>query len=361
MTITAERLEGARMIRESAAGIADRADVGRARKLRFSETGFDRRALKDMCDLGWMGLRLPEPDGGSDLGMMEMCALAEELGAAIVPEPLIPAALAVRVLAEPERTAALEGRLVVLPAFQEQSANPHAPPATSVQQGRISGRKLFVPSPRGADAFVVTSRDGSFLVRSDAPGVAIEAITLQDGSHSGTLVFNDAPAEKLPGRLEDGLDDACLATAAYLLGLADAVLERTVAYLKVRKQFGAVIGSFQALQHRCVDLKLQAVLARVSVEDAARIVDMNASIDERRAAVSRAKARASDAALLVARQAVQLHGGIGFTDECDIGLYLRKAMVLASAFGGSAFHRARFATLTFRAGAEAVPATSRTA
>ncbi|MFG1187745.1 acyl-CoA dehydrogenase family protein [Xanthobacter aminoxidans] len=361
MTITAERLEGARMIRESAAGIADRGDVGRARKLRFSETGFDRQILKEMCDLGWLGLRLPESDGGSGLGMLEMCALAEELGAAIVPEPLIPAALAVRVLAEPERTAALEGRLVVLPAFQEQAADPDTAPATSVQQGRISGRKLFVPSPRGADAFVVTSRDGSFLVRSDAPGLVIEAVTMQDGSHSGTLVLKDVPVEKLPGRLEDGLDDACLATAAYLLGLADAVLERTVAYLKVRKQFGAVIGTFQALQHRCVDLKLQAVLARVSVEDAARIADTNVGIDERRAAVSRAKARASDAALLVARQAVQLHGGIGFTDECDIGLYLRKAMVLAPAFGGSAFHRARFAALTFGDGAEASPAPARTA
>lgn len=356
MTITADRLEGARMIRESAAAIADRADVGRARKLRFSETGFDRRVFQDMCELGWLGLRLPEADGGSGLGMLEMCALAEELGAGLVPEPLISAALAVRVLGGPERTAALEGRLVVLPAFQEQAADPDAAPATSVKDGRITGRKLFVPSPRGADAFVVTSRDGSFLVHANAPGLVIEPVAMQDGSHLGTLLFNDTPAEKLAARLEDGLDDACLATAAYLLGLADAALERTVAYLKVRKQFGAVIGSFQALQHRCVDLKLQAVLTRVSVEEAARMAEMNVGRDERRAAVSRAKARASDAALLVARQAVQLHGGIGFTDECDIGLYLRKAMVLASAFGGSAYHRARFAALTFGDGAKTSPA-----
>lgn len=361
MTITAERLEGARMIRDSAAGIADRADVGRARRLRFSEPGFDRHVFKTMCDLGWLGLRLPEAEGGSGLGMVEMCALAEELGAALVPEPLIPAALAVRVLPEPERTAALEGRLIVLPAHQETAADPFAAPSASVRHGRISGRKLFVPAPRGADAFVVTAREGSFLVRSDAPGLTIEAVTLQDGGQTGTLVLHDAPAEEVPGRLEDGLEDACLATAAYLLGLADAALERTIAYLKVRKQFGAFIGSFQALQHRSVDLKLQAVLARVSVEEAARMAETNLGIDERRAAVSRAKARASDAALLVARQAVQLHGGIGFTDECDIGLYLRKAMVLAPAFGGSAFHRARFAALALGDDASASPAPARIA
>ncbi|MEP9370336.1 acyl-CoA dehydrogenase family protein [Xanthobacter sp. VNH20] len=345
MTSTEERLESVRMIRASAAGIADRADLGRIRKLRFSEAGFDRQVLQQMCALGWLGLRLSEDEGGSGLGMIEMCALAEALGAGLVPEPLIATALATRVLAAPEREAALEGRLLALPAWQEQAGDPYAPPSASVRQGRISGRKLFVPSARGADAFVVTAREGSFLVRADAPGVALEVVTLQDGSHAGTLVLDGVPAEALPGRIEAGLDDACLATAAYLLGLTDAVLERTVAYLAVRKQFGAVIGTFQALQHRSVDLKLQAVLARVSVEEAARLCDANEGAGDRRAAVSRAKARASDAALLVTRHAVQLHGGIGFTDECDIGLYLRKAMVLAPAFGGAAFHRSRYADL----------------
>jgi alkylation response protein AidB-like acyl-CoA dehydrogenase len=117
----------------------------------------------------------------------------------------------------------------------------------------------------------------------------------------------------------------------------------TLDYLRTRKQFGRAIGSFQALQHRAADLQVQIALTRASVESAAVTLDAGAAASVRRAAVSRAKARASDAAMLVTRQAIQLHGGIGYTDEYDVGLYLRKAMVLANLYGSSSVHRARYA------------------
>ena len=125
----------------------------------------------------------------------------------------------------------------------------------------------------------------------------------------------------------------------------DAALARTLDYLHTRTQFGVPIGSFQSLQHRAVDVKLQIALTRASVEEAATVLDRGAAAPARAAAVSRAKARASEAAMLVTRHAIQLHGGVGYTDEHDIGLYLRKAMVVAPSCGMAAAHRARWAEL----------------
>ena len=146
--------------------------------------------------------------------------------------------------------------------------------------------------------------------------------------------------------LSDALDEAALATAAQLLGVMDQAFAMTLDYLRTRHQFGRAIGSFQTLKHRAVDLKIQLELTRASIAAAAAALDTPGTPRaERRASVSRAKARASDAAMLVTRQGVQLHGGIGYTDEADIGLYLRKAMVLANQFGAADLHRRRFATL----------------
>ncbi|WP_048861081.1 acyl-CoA dehydrogenase family protein, partial [Acidisphaera rubrifaciens] len=193
------------------------------------------------------------------------------------------------------------------------------------------------------------ARGGIALVAADAPGVTLELAQTQDGGHFGTLTFDDAPAEAIGGddalaRAEAAREDATLATAAYLLGLAARAFALTLDYMKTRRQFGHPIGSYQALQHRAVDLQVQLALTRASVEAAARTLDTTDAPDARRAAVSRAKARASDAAMLVTREAIQLHGGIAYTDEYDAGLFLRKAMVVAPLFGGAALHRARYAT-----------------
>jgi alkylation response protein AidB-like acyl-CoA dehydrogenase len=212
-----------------------------------------------------------------------------------------------------------------------------------LRDGRLTGRKLFIPMAAGAASFLVVARGGNALVAADAPGVTLTLADTQDGGHFGTLTLDDAPAEPVGGDAAAALEDATLATAAALLGVMERAFALTLEYLKTRQQFGRPIGSFQALQHRAVDLQIQIALTRASVTAAARTLDGTAGVDARRAAVSRAKARASAAAMVVTREAVQLHGAIGTTDEYDVGLFLRRAMVLANLYGGAALHRARYA------------------
>jgi len=340
-----DRAERIAMIRGSAASVAPRTgDLRRIRALRFQRPGFDRPIWQTMCDLGWPGLRLSEDRGGSALGVAEFCAIAEELGAALVPEPLIEAALAANFLTGDTIADVLAGHTIVLPAWQERANTLPAPAHDTVTDGkRVSGRKIFIPAAAGADAFVVTTRAGPVLVTKDAPGLTLTLDATQDGGHFGTLTLSDTPCRPLEGDPAPALEEATLATAAYLLGVMERAFAMTLDYLKTRKQFGRPIGSFQSLQHRAVDLSVQIALTRASVEAAAVTLDDAAPLATRIAAVSRAKARASAAAMLVTRQAIQLHGGIGYTDEYDVGLFLRKAMVLANLYGSPALHRARYA------------------
>jgi alkylation response protein AidB-like acyl-CoA dehydrogenase len=340
---TEDRAESIRMIRDSAAGLAPRGgDRKRIRALRFAAPGYDPAVLRQMGEQGWIGLLVPEEQGGAGLGLSEYVALVEELGAALVPEPLVAATLSARLLAAAGAPleAVLAGEALVLTAWQEKPGS-LAVPATP------GAPRLFLPQAGGAAGFLVPVA-GRGLLRQPAEGADLTLEPTQDGGSFGTL----RPAErgdvlKLdPAVLEDALDEAALGTAAYLLGVMDQAFALTLDYLKTRQQFGKPIGSFQALQHRAADLKIQIALTRASVEAAAALADRGAPRRQRQAAISRAKARAADAALLVTRQAIQLHGGIGYTDEADIGLYLRKAMVLASQYGSAGLHRRRFAAQT---------------
>lgn len=340
-----EPIEHLRMLKESAAGIAPRTgDLQRIRGLRFTEAGFDRQTWLNMCEMGWPGLAVAEEAGGSGLGTRELCALAEELGAGLVPEPLIPAAMAARLLPADRLVDVLSGERIVLPAWQEQPGSLALEGDTRLRDGRLTGRKMFVPMAAGADAFVVTVPGGLALVERRAPGVNLEVQQTQDGGHFGTLTFDSAPAEPLAGDASDALEQAILANAAYLLGLMDRAFTITLDYMKTREQFGHKIGSFQALQHRSADLLIQLSLTRAAVRSAAQELDQQTTRAAAQALVSRAKLRASDAALVVTRGCIQLHGGIGYTDAADIGLFLRKAMVQAPLYGTQATHRARFRT-----------------
>jgi alkylation response protein AidB-like acyl-CoA dehydrogenase len=347
MDAAEERAESLRMIRDSAAAVAPRGgDLKRIRDLRFTEPGFDRTVWREMAAMGWPGLRLPEDAGGSGLGMAAFCALTEELGAALVPEPLIPVAMAARLLPAGHLGALLAGERIVIPAWQERANSLDAVRTTQLHDGRLTGRKVFVPMAAGADAFLVTVPGGLALVARDAAGLELAVDQTQDGGHFGTLTLTGAPAEPIAGDAAEALDEAALATAAYLLGVMDRAFAMTLDYLKTRQQFGKLIGSFQALQHRAVDLQIQVALTRASVEAAAVTLDGGAGPALREAVVSRAKARASEAAMFVTKQCIQLHGGIGYTDAADVGLFLRKAMVLASLYGPAALHRARFAAVS---------------
>lgn len=336
-----------RLIRDSAGGIAPRTgDLKRIRALRFTTHGFDPAIWQQICDLGWPGLALSEAQGGSALGMAAFCALAEELGAALVPEPLISAALAASGLSATHNQAHLAGTNLILPAWQEQPDSLARTWHCQLRDGRLSGRKYFVVQAAAASSFIVTTAQGLALVAAAGEGVHLSVEKTQDGGHFGTLDFTDAPAEPLSADHGLAIEEATLATAATLLGVADRAFAITLDYLKSRSQFGKPIGSFQALQHRMADLKIQLELTRASITAAAHFYDQGGTEALRLAAISRAKARASDSALLITRQAIQLHGGIGYTDEADIGLYLRKAMVLANLYGSAASHRARFAALS---------------
>jgi alkylation response protein AidB-like acyl-CoA dehydrogenase len=338
-----DRTERINMIRDSAGAIVPPGDLKRVRALRYGEPGFDRTVWREMCGLGWLGLRVAEAAGGSGLGMREYCALAEECGAGLLPEPLIACSMAARVLAGRELERLIAGDAIIIPAWQERPNSLTSGRDTVLRDGHVSGRKVFVLMAAGADAFLISANGGLALVARDAAGVSLKIDRTQDGGHYGTLTLDNAPAQPVAGDLAEAIEEATLATAAYLLGVTERAFAMTLAYLKTRQQFGKPIGSFQALAHRAADLKIQVALTRASVEAAALTLDSSSVQAVRRAAVSRAKARASDVAIQVTREAIQMHGGIGYTDEYDVGLYLRKAMVLANLFGSAALHRARYA------------------
>jgi alkylation response protein AidB-like acyl-CoA dehydrogenase len=187
--------------------------------------------------------------------MQELCALCEELGAGLVPEPLMSSATIVSLLPSPERERALAGEFVVVPAFREPgSADLNA--RATFADGVVSGLKHVVPFAGGADAFLVTTKDGLALVRKDAKGLVLNLSDTRDGGHFGHIVFDRAEAKALPGSFDVAFEQSALAVAAYLLGASRRLFELSLDYVKVRKQFGRAIGSFQVLQHRARQFSL---------------------------------------------------------------------------------------------------------
>ena len=165
-------LEHLQMLKDSAAGIAPRkGDLKRIRALRFTEPGFDREKWREMCEMGWLGLLISEDAGGSGLGAREFCGLAEELGGGLVPEPLIAAAMAAQLLPPDHLAPVLAGERIVLPAWQEKPNSLDLIGDTVLRDGKLNGRKVFIPMAAGADAFLVTVPGGLALVERDATGV----------------------------------------------------------------------------------------------------------------------------------------------------------------------------------------------
>ncbi|NBS44369.1 MAG: acyl-CoA dehydrogenase, partial [Acetobacteraceae bacterium] len=190
---------------------------------------------------------------------------------------------------------------------------------------------------------------GLALYSVSAAGADLSLEKTMDGGYFGTLRTDPAKGKRIAADvgavLDAALDEAALMTAGAMVGLMERAFDMTLAYLKTRQQFGRIIGTFQSLQHRAADLKIHLALTRAAVEAAAAALDAGAEGDARKAAVSKAKARAGESGLMVLRQCIQLHGGIGYTDEYDVGLYLRRGMVIANQFGSAALHRRRFMAL----------------
>jgi alkylation response protein AidB-like acyl-CoA dehydrogenase len=301
-----------------------------------------------------------------------MAVVARRLAADLFPEPLVPCGvLAARLLAGCEEDASAEllsgiasGELIAGVAFQESAGDLGTErPAMRAEKAAgglvLRGTKRYVVGGAGADGFVVSARRGNgtvvVWVPAGAPGVRVTHRPLADGRFAAEIALEgvEAPAEHLlarennaPAALARAVEEATAIVCAELVGLMDRTLETTLEYLRTRVQFGRAIGSFQALQHRAVDLFVQLQLASATLGDALEALAAQPDEAATAATVSRAKARCSDAAALVTRQAIQMHGAIGFTEDSDVGLYVKRALVLGAWLGNSAHHRRRYARLT---------------
>lgn len=362
-----------RMLAESVDDFARRAtEVARVRKWRGVEPGFDRGLWREIAGMGWTGLLVPERCGGMALGFAEMAEVCRGLAGVLTPEPVLTCAvLATRALvhSQDEKLASellagiASGDLIAALAWQEQAGDFGRSTGTtsaSLAGGNVTlnGCKRFVAGAAGADGYLVAARgDGGDMlvwVPATASGVNVKLAPVVDGRFAAEIELR---AVKLPeanviargeiarGALDRAIDEATAMASAELLGVMNRALEMTLDYIKTRVQFNRPIGSFQVLQHRSVDLYIQEQLSTVVLKDAVDALDERPNETATAAAVSRAKARCSDAASLITRQAIQMHGGIGFTEDADVGLYVKRALILASYLGNSAYHRRRFLQL----------------
>ncbi|OWV41372.1 acyl-CoA dehydrogenase family protein [Mameliella alba] len=336
--------ENARMIVESARAVvpADGA-LDRVRKARFDGAGFDRAVMQQAAELGWPLMWIGEEAGGLRLGLRETCALMEVLGRGLVPEPVLSTMMAGALLQEALPESVMTGEAVILTAWQDVTG------ALDWQGGAkgdlLTGTKINLRGTVEADLFAIVTDAGLAVVPRSAEGLTIETAETLDGGTMDRLHMAGVAAEFLPcARIEAVLQDATLAHSAYLLGLADRALEITLDYLRVRKQFDRPIGSFQSLQHRATEMKIQLELTRAAIAATARRFDTGADAATRAAGAARCKLRAAELAMLVAREAVQMHGAMGITDEADIGLFVRKAMTEANLFGSPRLQRRMLAT-----------------
>jgi len=324
------------------------------RRVIASDGGFSIEAYRELAELGLCGLYVPEAIGGLGMGPVEGMVVMEELGRGIVLEPLTQAMIAGAVLSNyaPEPLAAQWGpkiasgeRLVAL-AYLERAARYRLDTcATEAQQQDggwvLTGSKSLVANGDTCDAFLVSATlDGKvamFLVERGAAGVGTRGYGTLDGARAAELHLDKAAAQLISrdglNALEHAVDVGIACSCAEAIGVMEKTLALTVDYMNTRKQFGVVISSFQALRHRVADMKMQLELARSMSYYAS--LKLNAPAPERRAAIARAKYQSGQSMRFVGQQAIQLHGGIGVTDEYAVSHYFKKLTQLELTWGDS--------------------------
>ena len=319
--------------------------------------GFDRAAWNEIAELGLCGLYVPEDDGGLGMGPVEGMVVMEELGRGIVLEPLAQSLIAGGVLAGYADAATkaawlpkiASGEALVVLAYQERAARYKLDvcqaKATQAPGGYVlNATKSVVPVGDQADAFIVPARINSqlalFMVERQSAGVSTRGYGTQDGSRAAEMTLKNAPATLFTQdgmtALEHAVDIGIAAICAEAVGVMDKTMAITAEYLNTRKQFGVVISSFQALRHRAADMKMQLELARSMSYYAS--LKLNAPAPERRAAMARAKYQLGQSMRYVGQQAIQLHGGIGVTDEYIVSHYFKKLTQMELSFGDSLHH-----------------------
>lgn len=343
--------------------VRERLPVAHLRGLRDRKDplALSREVWHEMAGLGWAGIAIAEEHGGAGLGLVEVGLVAEELGRTLAPSPLLATSVlgagAVATGPEALRREVLpkvaDGERLLALCFEEQPRfAPDSIAATARREGdgwRLDGDKTHVLDGAAADQLVVVAREGLFLVDRDAAGLTISPRAMVD-SRGAARVRLDGVKVPEARRLGDTaglgelLDRATAVLCAEMLGGTEDVFGKTIAYLKERKQFGVPIGSFQALKHRAAHLFCEIELTRSVVR--AALAALDAGRPDAAVLVSAAKAKASDTFVHVAEEAIQLHGGIGVTDELDIGFYLKRARVCELTFGAAAYHRDRFGRLS---------------
>lgn len=366
------------LIRDQAKSwVTEQAPVRKFRDMRDAriEAAYAPEAFSAMVDMGWTGILVPEAYGGSDLGYLTFGLILEELGRQLTASPLLASGLvgtsALLLGGSEEQKQAwlpklVDGSAILTLAVDEGPRHAPAKTALSAVKGGggfvLDGSKVMVLEGMAATAFIVVARTGGeadsekgltlFLVPADAKGVSRSARATADSRGYADVTFAkvEVGADAVLGKLDAGyplldavLDRGRAGLAAEMLGTASQAFDMTLEYLKTRKQFGRVIGSFQALGHRAADMYSGMELARSCVEAALQAIDSDA--DNVAELCSLAKCKMGDHLHLVSNELIQMHGGIGMTDEYDAGFYLKRARALEAIYGNQAFHRERYARL----------------
>jgi alkylation response protein AidB-like acyl-CoA dehydrogenase len=366
------------MLRDSARGlISDKAPVAHLRQLRDGKdaTGFSRDLWRAFAEMGFSGLLVPEEFGGSGLGCVEAGVVMEEIGRTLMPSPFLSTAVvAASALARGGSAAQKSEHLPkisagsLLAALAVDEGAKHRPLRTNMQAVRsgngfkLNGAKAFVVDGHTADLLIVAARtaggagerDGLtlFLVDPKTRGIETERTAMVDSHNAARIVFDNVEvnADGVLGEVDQGfallegvLDIGRGAVASEMVGLSEEVFGRTVSYLRERRQFGKAIGEFQALQHRAAQLYIEIEITRAAVLKALQTLDAN--FENAGSAVAVAKARAGSTATLAVREGVQMHGGMGMTDQFDIGFFMKRARVCQELFGDSNFHADQLARM----------------
>ena len=347
-------------------------------KIIESDSGYSEENWKLFAELGWLTVPFSEEDGGLGGSAVDLMVMMEEFGKANLVEPYLPSVVLcgclISELATGEVREQMLGKLVggdlqlALAASETGSRFNSSKVATTAKSNGnsiiINGRKIAVLNGSNANELLVVARESGgevdadgisvFLVNPDTSGVTVRPFTNIDGQKSSEIDFADVTvsASARLGELGNALmaiekviDKAIIAVSAEAVGVLETLLQKTVEYSKTRKQFGTVIGTFQALQHRMADMFIECQLARSIVVMAAMKLDGSAGQMEKAKAVSAAKSRVGKAIRKVSQEAVQIHGGIGVTNELDVGHYFKRATALEIMFGNTDYHIERFASL----------------
>jgi acyl-CoA dehydrogenase len=371
--------EEQQMLSDSAKDFAaNRTPVNHFRSLRDNNDplNWDKDVWREMVDLGWSGILIPQEFGGSDFGLAGISVIMQEVGKTLTPSPLFATAVmgasAINTFGTQEQKAEYlpkiaAGNITTAIAIDEES---HHAPFNSMAQAELvgdewvlNGKKKFVVDGASADILIILARTSGikgdkagltlFIVDASHTGVEIIKTDMADCRNYANIVLDNVKISKdaLLGDQESGgeaidkiLDEGRIALSAEMLGNSEAAFEMTLNYLKERKQFGVLIGTFQALQHRAAEMFCEIELTKSAVMAAMQGADENNNDLQRMASL--AKSIAGETLYLVSNESVQMHGGIGVTDEYDIGFYMKRARVAEVIFGGANFHQERYANLS---------------